>query len=68
MNIAKNGWTLRTKTGEPVVIGASFDTHHGNPLAVLGGTPPHKEGSTGRVHGDGWEYYPSVFNLVWTKD
>jgi hypothetical protein len=67
MNIEKNGWVLTRKDGTPVQVGEAIDTHHGNPLVIRGGTPPHKPSSTGRVHGDGWEYYPTVFDLVWEK-
>lgn len=34
---------------------------------VHGGRAPHKPSSTGRVHVDGREYYPSVFGCVWTR-
>lgn len=34
---------------------------------VHGGRAPHKPSSTGRVHVDGREYYPSVFGLKWIK-
>lgn len=67
MNIEKNGWVLTRKDGTPVQVGTKVDTHHGNPLEILGGSPPHKASSTGRVHGKGWEYYPTVFDLVWQR-
>ena len=66
--IEKDGWKLLTKQGDPVHVGDARSTHHGNPLTILGGRPPHKPSSTGFVHGDGWEYYASVFDLVWVKE
>lgn len=60
-----------TITGEPVSVGDIVTDFRGDEAVILGGTPPHKPSSTGRVYvrsteGD-WsgEYFPSVYNLKW---
>lgn len=39
----------------------------GEPGRINGGRAPHKPNSTGRVHVDGREFFPSVFGLKWIK-
>lgn len=71
----RNGnWTLVDKaTNEPMSPYTPVLDFRNDEFILIGGSPPHKEGSTGRVyvrHPDddchqSWEFYPSVFNLVW---
>ena len=77
MTIIKQGYTLvHQKTGLPVddrelvTSSTSSDT-----WIVMGGSPPHKPSSTGRVwvqdlKRSDWnrEFFPSVFNLEWRYD
>lgn len=61
-------------TGEVVAIGDNVNSFRGEEAIVTGGSPPHKEGSTGRVdvRWTGMEasgsYFPSVFNLEWRDE
>lgn len=66
--ITHNGFTLRHKeSGEAVQKGEEVTNFRGAVAAINGGTSPHHEGSTGRIWTDCGEFYPSVFDLVWTK-
>lgn len=76
--IKRQDWEQRTcllvcgRTGEPVAIGDMVDSRFG-PARVVGGSAPHKPGSTGRVyvkHQDAEysrEFFPPVFNLTWRR-
>ncbi len=72
MNITHGGMILvDAKTKQPIEKGAKRKDFRGDELIVVGGTPPHKPGSTGRVSVDGGqgeeEYYPGVVDAVWVK-
>lgn len=60
-------------TGLPIAIGDNVNSFRGEEAIVTGGTPPHKEGSTGRVDvrwsglDSSGSYFPSVFNLEWRE-
>jgi hypothetical protein len=62
-------WKLiNEKTGEPVVFGESYPDFRGDLEIIVGGIPPHKPGSTGRVETKGGRlYFPTVFNLKWVQ-
>lgn len=71
-----NEWTLINRnTKEPMTKGLILPTRTDTKVMLLGGTPPHKEGSTGRVHvvhlgPDACtpaEYFPSVVEAHWVK-
>jgi hypothetical protein len=62
-----DGWELVTHFGTPVFEGEEHLTFRGDPLTITGGRPPHKAGSTGRVHTNGGEFFPSVMNMEWRK-
>lgn len=67
-------WKLKDKDGN--VIDATPEkpyhtkTFRGEDIAITGGRPPHKPGSTGRVfHKNiGGEYFPSVVDLEWIEE
>lgn len=69
----EGNWTLVDKTGKPMKRAAYITDFRGDRFILLGGTPPHKPSSSGRVlvkfYDDDcpqqWEFFPSVFNLVW---
>jgi len=66
--MTKNNWTLvRESTNEPVAIGETITSFCGLETALLGGSPPHKPGSTGKVWVENAEYFPGVFNLKWVE-
>lgn len=66
-------WQLvSTATGAPVLRGTAATTSRGESVVVVGGRPPHKPSSTGRIYcikpgaaGYVFEWYPSVCNLKW---
>ena len=60
-------WQLETLDGEPVRLGDTLTDHRGRTARLAGGSHPRHPGSSGRVWVDGAEYFPSVFNLVWTR-
>jgi hypothetical protein len=76
VKLNKQGWTLyKENTVVPVLLKDNVVSFRGDKSVVLGGTPPHKPSSEGKV----WvsetgesremrEYYPSVFGLEWRKD
>ena len=69
MFIEKDGWILVDNFGQQIEVGETRQDFRGDLDVILGGTPPHKPGSTGRVHVEsGREYYPSVFNLLWYNE
>lgn len=65
------GWELQHKeTGMRIAQGDVVGDPNDDQFEVVGGTPPHKPESTGRVvvnssDGNGREFFPSVFGLVW---
>lgn len=56
-------------TGEPVAnLPKAFPDFRGNNAVIIGGRPPMRPGSTGKVWTDnGGEFFPSVFDLKWVK-
>jgi len=79
--VVHKGWKLHYTIGDlvcgPVVVGDEIPMpeRHGehDTYVVLGGRPPHKPGSTGRVnvrsklHGWEQEFYPSVVGAKWIE-
>jgi hypothetical protein len=77
MTIIKQGYTLvHQKTGLPVADRELVTSSRADDTwIVMGGSPPHKPSSTGRVwvqdlKRSDWnrEFFPSVFNLEWRYD
>lgn len=67
--IKKEGWVLCKAGGTPVEEGAEVKDFRGYPAVIVGGTPPHKVSSTGRVQTKaGAEFFPGMFNLKWVKE
>jgi hypothetical protein len=77
--IEQDGWQLRDRqTNEQIKVSHMYlfpenDGAKKKQFEILGGAPPHKPSSTGRVYGK-WhnnnsdrEYFPTVFNLQWFK-
>jgi hypothetical protein len=68
---APNGWTLIVaNTGEPARIGTQYETGKGETVELMGGRPPHKPSSTGRVFVEAFDghshgYFPSVIGMKW---
>ncbi len=60
-------WELRHKdSNERVAKGVTALDFRGNSDVIVGGSAPHKPGSTGRVWtADNRVYYPSVFGMRW---
>lgn len=56
-------------TGEPVAnLPKAFPDFRGNASTLIGGRPPMRPGSTGKVWTDnGGEFFPAVFDLKWVK-
>jgi hypothetical protein len=66
--MTKSNWTLvREGTNTPVAIGETIVSFRGLETILLGGSPPHKPSSSGKVWVENAEYYPSVFNLKWVE-
>ena len=66
--ITQDGWTLvHARTGKPVSEGDVVLDFRGEADTIMGGRPPHKPASTGRVHTSAGEFYPSVFDLKWVQ-
>lgn len=70
--IVRGVWTLLDKNNCVVREGDTISSFRGEQAVVTGGTPPAREGSTGRVAvkwaaGHDQELYPGVFNLRWTS-
>ena len=77
--IEQDSWQLRDRqTNEQIKVSHMYlfpakDGAKKKQFEILGGAPPHKPSSTGRVYGK-WhnnnsdrEYFPTVFNLQWFK-
>ena len=66
-------WQLVSKaTGAPVLRGTAATTFRGESVVVVGGRPPHKPSSTGRIYcvrpndpSYVSEWFPSVCDLTW---
>ena len=66
--MTKNQWTLvHSGTDTPANLGEIITSFRGVETKLLGGSPPHKPGSTGKVWVENAEYYPSVFGLEWVE-
>jgi hypothetical protein len=66
--MTKINWTLvRSDTLTPVKIGETITSFRGLQTALLGGSPPHKPSSSGKVWVENAEYYPEVFGLKWIE-
>ena len=54
---------------QEIIVGETLRDSHDDEWTLLGGRPPHKASSTGRVYvedDDGTrEFFPSVFDLKW---
>jgi hypothetical protein len=66
--VNQGDWTLFHKDGEAVFIGDVVTSFRGDKAIVVGGSPPHHSGSSGRVFVDNGDFYPSVFDLYWEKE
>lgn len=65
--ITKDDWTL-TLDGKPVVSYKPYATFRGDTCVIVGGRPPHKDGSEGFVYTEaGQELYASVFDMKWVR-
>lgn len=65
--IKKDNWVLVTMNGKPVHVGDTVLDFRGDAHKVEGGQPPHKPSSTGRIHTDLGEFFPSVVDCRWIK-
>ena len=64
----RDGWSLQTEAGEPVLVGAEFVGVNGDAYRINGGRPPAGRGKSGYVWTeDGAEFYPTVFKLRWVS-
>jgi hypothetical protein len=63
-------WTLvHKKTQVEINVGDAIVDFRGEQSKLTGGNPPYRAGTTGAVlDGNGYSYYPSVFDLEWKKD
>lgn len=75
MSISKDGWKLvwQASNGD-AEKGEVLTCFRGEYYVLMGGTPPHKPSSTGRVwvrllDNPEWnrEFFPSVFDLKWIE-
>ena len=74
--IRVNQWVLKDKNNKPVKTRTEYESFRYEKYQVVGGTPPHKLGSTGKI----WVYrkdsplsatsemYPTVFGMRWVVD
>jgi hypothetical protein len=73
----RGNWKLVNQAGEEVNKGDIVTSFRGEDHYLLGGSPPHKQGSSGHVSvkkihkmknglGD-CQYYPTVFDLEWVQ-
>lgn len=68
LTLASEWKLIHEKTGKPVVFGESYMDFRGEFNIIVGGTPPHKPSSTGRVETSfGSTYFPCVFNMKWVQ-
>tara|TARA_R110000764_G_scaffold206463_1_gene291818 strand:+ start:234 stop:542 length:309 start_codon:yes stop_codon:yes gene_type:complete len=69
--ISSKSWRLQDHNGNPVVVGQNVMSFRSEEFRLVGGIPPHKPASSGKVYGVGIKsgndgiYYPNVFNLKW---
>jgi hypothetical protein len=69
--IQKDNWVLVHETsGMAVYIGEELTDFRGVKEYAMGGEPPHKSSSTGRIFvgSNHCTYYPGVFNCKWVYD
>ena len=66
--ITNKRWTLVDQAGTPCYVGQIVTSFRGEQMILDGGTPPHREGSTGRIYTGQVEFFPSVCNLKWVKE
>lgn len=75
MSISKDGWNLvwQASNGD-AEKGEVITCFRGEHYILMGGNPPHKPSSTGRVWVKDYddpsytqEYFPSVFGLKWIE-
>jgi hypothetical protein len=57
--------TLVHDDGKPVQIGDKVVTFRDEEATVISITPPHRQGSTGRVQTELGYHYPGVYGLRW---
>lgn len=74
--IERDGWVLvHAEDGDPVGEGEVATSFRGERMVVVGGRPPHKAGSTGRIYvkepGDEGagvaEFFPGVCEMKWVR-
>lgn len=69
ITLNQDGWILRhIYTKAPITVGQEVRCFRGEKDTVLGGQPPLKPSSTGRVWTDRGEFFPAVFDLEWVRD
>lgn len=61
---------IRKSTNQPITKGDVLVDFRGDTATAVGGSAPHKAGSTGRVYvrlagGFDGSFFPSVFDLIW---
>ena len=66
--IVVDGWRLVGEAWSTCHIGQVITDFRYTPAILEGGTPPHKQGSTGLIHVNRGSYYPSVYGLRWVKE
>lgn len=55
--------------GRPVAFPFETKDFRGDPVVIVGGAPPHKPSSTGRVYTeDGGSFFPSVVGCKWVNE
>ena len=65
--IVEGDWRLVDVAGAVCHTGQVVTDFRCTPAILEGGTPPHKEGSTGSVQTDRGSFYPEVYHLRWVK-
>jgi hypothetical protein len=59
-------WKLCDGAGREVTLPITLKDSQGDAVTVIGGRPPMKPSSTGRIYTeDGREYFPGVVDLRW---
>jgi hypothetical protein len=66
--LMQDGWTLvHEESGRQVFLNDTVRCFLGEKDEILGGRPPHRLGSTGRVWTTRGEFFPSVFGLRYVR-
>lgn len=65
--IKKDNGILVFMNGKLVHVGDTVLDFRGDAHKVEGGRPPQKPSSTGRIHTDLGEFFPSVVDCRWIK-